>query len=248
MINIEASSQNRQLFIPVFFLLFSLVISGCSSPKKIESNIPSTKRELQLEEQNRQLSLEVEKLQQELLEKQEEIQKLVLSREHSSREVVRTKAKLRSHSSKAGTVANIAEVKTVLKAVAEKRMNKKLQKVVLDTEQVIKMSVDALNQEDVEKAFNLSNRAQQLIQPIRALQVKNFLENGSDIVFVAPLTMKVLQTCNVRSKPGMNNDVRFTLESGVQVKALANVKNWIQIESETEGKGWVYYKLLEIVP
>jgi delta 1-pyrroline-5-carboxylate dehydrogenase len=247
MINIELNSLNRQALLLLFSLLFTLVVSSCTAPKRIESKQPS-RHEQQLEEQNRQLSSDVDRLQQELLEKQEDIKKLVLSRQNSTREVVRTKAKLRSHSSKAGTVANIAEVKTVLKAAAEWPMNEQLQQVVLETEQVVVMSVDALKQGDVENAFNLSNKAQQLIQPIRALEVKNFLSNESDIVFVAPLAMKVLTTCNVRTGPGTMNDVRFILKDGTYVKALAYAKNWIQVESDPKGKGWIYYRLLEIVP
>ncbi|MBL4904153.1 MAG: SH3 domain-containing protein [Desulfocapsa sp.] len=248
MIKIELGLLNRQAWLLLLSLLLTLVISSCTPPpKSIEIKQPS-RHEQQLEEQNRQLSGEVDRLQQELLGKQEEIKKLVLARQNSTREVVRTKAKLRSHSSKAGTVANIAEVKAVLKVAAERSMDDQLQQVVLEAEQVVAMSVDALTQGDVENAFNLSSRAQQLIQPIRALEVKNFLSNKSDIVFVAPLAMKVLTTCNVRTGPGTKNDVRFILREGTYIKALAYVKNWIQVESDQKGKGWIYYRLLEIVP
>lgn len=245
MVKMECGSVNRQVII-MFFLFIALVISSCSSRKTIEISQPSH-HEQQLEEQNRQLTTEVERLQQKLLEKQTVINKLVLSKQHTTREVVRTKAKLRSHSSKAETVANIAEVKTMLKAVAENSVNEQQQHAVGKTEQAIAMSVDALKEGDIDKAFKLSNRAQELIQPISALPEKNFLKNGQDVIFVDPVTMEVLQTCNVRTGPGMKEDVRFTLESGTQIKALAYVRNWIQIEHDILGKGWVYYQLLGIV-
>jgi len=245
MINIECGLANRQLVL-VFYFLVSLGISGCTGWETIESRQPS-QYEQQLEAQNRQLSTEVERLQQQLLEKQAEVTKLILSQQQTTREVVRTKAKLRSHSSKAETVANIAEVKTVLRAVAEKSLTEEQHGVVRETELMIVMSVDALKEGDIAKASILSNNAQQLIEPIRALQGKNSKKNGSDVVFIVPLTMKVLKTCNVRSGPGMKEVVRFTLNSGVQIKALAYVENWIQIEDDTLGKGWVYYQLLEIV-
>jgi biopolymer transport protein ExbD len=230
----------------LLFLLLIVVISSCTCQKTIESKLPSQYAQ-RLEEQNRQLITKVESLEQKLLSKQDEIKKLLLSQHQKTREVVRTKAKLRSHSSKAETVANIAEVKTVLKAVADKEMTELLQEAAQESEQVIAMSIDALKREDVAKAFDLSNKAQQLIQPIRTFQGENGFKNGSDVVFIAPLTMKALMSCNVRTGPGVKNAVHFTLESGTQIKALTYSKNWIQIEDENLRKGWVYYKLLEFV-
>ncbi len=237
----------RTLTILLLSFPLILALSSCTAKKKVGAYQPSA-HEQQLEEENKKLLSEVEKLQQELAGKQDEIKKLILAQQHTTREVVRSKAKLRSHSSKAETVANIAEVKTMLKAASEKAMNEELRQLILDTEQTIALSVAALNKGDIDKAFNLSNKAQQLIQPVRTQQGKNLFNNGADIVFVDPLPMKVTKTCNVRTDPGMQNDILFTLKSGTEIKALAYVENWIQVTSETKGKGWVYYQLLEIVP
>lgn len=241
MININSKLLNcNKVILPLLFLL-TVTFSGCTGKQTTETNLLLS----QLEEQNRDLSTKVESLQQKLLEKQDEIKKLVLSQQQSTREVVRSKAKLRSHSSKANTVANIAEVKTILKAISGKTISALQQQTVNETEQTIMMSVAALNEGDVEKAFNLSNKAQQLIHPIHAPQGKDILTNGSEVVFVTPLTMKVLTTCNVRTGPDMKNEVHFILRQGTQVDALAYSGNWIQVESDKKDTGWVYYKLLE---
>ena len=247
MIKGKRDIAGRKIAILMLSLLLLFTLSSCSSPKNKELSQPVC-HEQQLEEENRKLHLEVKKLQRELLRKQGEINKLALSQQHTTREVVRTKAKLRSHSSKAETVANIAEVKTMLKAFSGKEVDEQLQQAVYETEQVIAESVAALNRGDVGKAFNLSNKAQQLVQPFRTVQGKNPINNGSNIVLVAPVMMKATKTCNVRTGPGMQYDARFTLVSGTQITALSYVKNWIQVESRKNGKGWVYYELLEIVP
>lgn len=247
MIKSNCDIAGRKLAILMLFFSVVFNMSSCTSQKTPEM-YQSIHHEQQLEEENKKLHLEVKKLQRELLKKQGEINNLVLSQQHTTREVVRTKAKLRSHSSKAETVANIAEVKTILKTVNGKRMSEQLQQAVYETEQVVAMSVDALTKGDVEKAFNLSHKAQQLTQPLRILQRKVPLNNGPDTVLVAPVLMKATKTSNVRTEPGMQYDVRFTLESGTQIMALAYVKNWIQVESDKKGKGWVYSQLLEIVP
>lgn len=232
-INNKSTLLYRKALLPVLSLFITLLISSCATHQAVPSQ-----NELQLIEQNKSLSIELKQLQQKLIEKQEEIKKLVLSKQHSTREIVRTQTKLRSHNNKADTVANLAEVKTVLKAVADKQDEQILQ-IIQETEQVITMSVEALKRGNIDKAFQLSNKAQQLIQPIRAKQVK-------DAAFIDPLTMKVLITCNVRTDPGMGGNVLFTLNGGTQIEALAYVKNWIQIRDEKMGKGWVYSRLLEI--
>ncbi len=243
MINFNCESLNcKRVILPLFSLLI-FTISGCTGKQATETNLLS-----QLEKQNQDLNTKVESLQQKLHEKQDEIKKLVLSQQQSTREVVRSKAKLRSHSSKANTVANIAEVKTILKAISGKTMSASQQQTVSEIEQTITMSVAALNEGDIEKAFNLSSKAQQLLQPIHAPQGKNALSNGSKVVFVTPLTMEVLTTCNVRTGPGMKNSVQFILRQGTQIKTLAYLGNWVQVESDKKGKGWVYYKLLEKLP
>ncbi len=238
----KSTLQIRQILL-LWLILSAVVMSGCSIRETTEQ-LQSRLYEQQLEEENRELILEVEKLQQKLLRKQAEINQLVLSRQHVTQEVVRIKAKLRTHSSKAGTVANIAEVRAVLKSVAEKRLNDKQQKSVHDTERIIAMSVEALGEEDIDSAFRLSNRAQQLIQPIRILQ--RDIKDGSKVAFIVPQTMKVLKSCNVRMEPGMTK-VLFTLERATEVKALAYAKKWIQIETDDNRNGWIYYQLLEVV-
>jgi len=245
--NMNRSSAYQLRMILALFLVLGSILSGCIGKKEIGIVHPS-QNEQELKKENRKLTLKVEQLQRELLGKQNEVKKLILSQQRSTREVVRSKAKLRSHSSKAETVANIAEVKTMLKVARGKTMNEQLQQTISETEKTIAMSVAALNMGDVDKAFSLSNEAQQLIQPIYTQQGKNSFSDGADVVFVDPLLMIVTKTCNVRTDPGMQNEVLFTLGSGTEIKALAYVKNWIQIEFDKKSKGWVYYQLLEIVP
>ncbi len=231
----------------VLSLVLAISLGACVRKKQITIAQPNHHIQ-ELEKENGQLKLRVEQLEQELLVKQDEVKKLILSQQRSTREVVRSKAKLRSHSSKAETVANIAEVKTMLTKARGETVTEQLRQVILETEGIIAKSVLALNRGDVDTAFALSNTAQQLIQPIYTQQGNNSFSERSDVVFVDPLLMRVSKTCNVRSGPGMQNEVVFFLESGTEIQALAYAKNWIQVESDKKDKGWVYYQLLEIVP
>jgi len=215
----------------------------------------------QLEQQNQTLSIKLKCLQQEstakqieinrleslqpkLLAKQIKIEQLKLKSKQSAQQVVRTRAKLRSHHSKAGIVVHLAEVKTELNNLAEKPMGQQQQQVVQKAGQLIEMSVSALNKNDLEAASSLSNKAQKLLVPLLALQTKK--QNRLNVDFASPLIMTIKKECNVRKAPGMKSIVLFTMDAGAQIKALAFVRNWLHIETAGQRKGWIYYRLLTL--
>ena len=242
--------QQKMVVLPIITVL---VMTGCAIQKKEESQQEGqsgniVKNTAALNEELEQRDSEVARLQLKLLEKQAEINQLVLSLQYAIQEVVRTKAKLRSHSSKAETVANLAEVKMALKSVEAGPMNEQQRRVVHQAGQMILMSNEALEAGNIDGASYLSNRAHQLIRPISVQQrdQKRSEKSGAEVVFVTPLKVNVLKRCNVRKGPGLGEDVLFKLDSGTSVKALAYAENWVQIEDENKGRGWVYFQLLGI--
>ncbi|MCD4719923.1 MAG: SH3 domain-containing protein [Desulfobacula sp.] len=56
------------------------------------------------------------------------------------------------------------------------------------------------------------------------------------------ITMK--DKCNVRSGPGTNSPVVFTVEKGVPFKVLTRKGNWINIEHADGDVGWIYKTLV----
>lgn len=224
-------------------IILSIFISSCTT-LKILGTQQSAEKEQQLKKKNKELTLKVEQLQQKLLKKQAEINKLIFSRQHVAQEAVRFRAKLRSNMGKAETVANIAEVRAVIKSLSDRPLNEQQRSLVYEAEQMITRSVDALGKNDIDRAFRLSSRSMQLIQPIHSLH-KAVQERGN-VILITPQTMRVLVDCNVRKAPGMTK-VLFTLMGTVEVKALAYTGKWIEIETEDQKRGWIYYQLLEKV-
>ena len=242
----------------VFILAF--IASGCISGKQhgdqhLQDSI------YQLDQLNQQLGLKLKSLQQKftaqqvkidqfkslqskLLTKQKKIEQLKIEIQQAAQQVVRARAKLRSHHSKASIVVHLSEVKTELNSLAEKPLNKLQQQTVQEAKQLIAKSVKALNREDLETAFSLSNKAQKLLIPLLALQTKK--QTSVDVDFATPLTMTIKKECNVRKAPGMKNKALFTMAAGSKVKALAFVKNWIKIETASRKNGWIYYRLLTL--
>ena len=59
-----------------------------------------------------------------------------------------------------------------------------------------------------------------------------------------PAVITIKDKCNVRSGPGTNNDILFTVEKGIPFKVLKKQGNWIQIEHSDGDQGWIHKSLV----
>jgi SH3-like domain-containing protein len=50
--------------------------------------------------------------------------------------------------------------------------------------------------------------------------------------------------CNIRSGPGTDNKIIFTVEKGIPFKVLKREGNWIHIEHADGDKGWIHKSLI----
>jgi len=58
----------------------------------------------------------------------------------------------------------------------------------------------------------------------------------------AVITIK--DTCNIRSGPGTNNRVLFTVEKGIPFNVLEKQGHWIMIQHADDDKGWIHKSLV----
>jgi SH3-like domain-containing protein len=59
-----------------------------------------------------------------------------------------------------------------------------------------------------------------------------------------PAVITIKDKCNVRSGPGTNNKVLFTIEKGIPFKVLNKQGSWIQIEHADGDQGWIHKSLV----
>ena len=59
-----------------------------------------------------------------------------------------------------------------------------------------------------------------------------------------PTVITVKDTCNVRTGPGTNHDVIFTVEKGIPFLILDRQKSWIQIQHADGDRGWIHKSLV----
>ncbi len=50
--------------------------------------------------------------------------------------------------------------------------------------------------------------------------------------------------CNIRSGPGTNHNILFTVEKGIPFKVLKRKGSWIHIEHSDGDKGWIHKALV----
>jgi SH3-like domain-containing protein len=51
-------------------------------------------------------------------------------------------------------------------------------------------------------------------------------------------------TCNVRSGPGTQNEIRFTVDKGVPFKVLEEKKDWLHVVHADGDQGWIHRSLV----
>ena len=52
------------------------------------------------------------------------------------------------------------------------------------------------------------------------------------------------EACNIRSGPGTDNSISFTVEKGIPFKVLGREGDWIHIEHADGDKGWIHKSLV----
>lgn len=66
----------------------------------------------------------------------------------------------------------------------------------------------------------------------------------TSLVDEKPTVITIKDTCNVRSGPGTNHDVVFTVGKGIPFMVLDRRNNWIQIRHADGDGGWIYRSLV----
>lgn len=59
-----------------------------------------------------------------------------------------------------------------------------------------------------------------------------------------PAVITIKDTCNIRSGPGTNNAILFTVEKGIPFKVLKKQGDWVQIEHADGDQGWIHKSLV----
>jgi predicted RNase H-like nuclease (RuvC/YqgF family) len=163
-------------------------------------------------------------------------------------EVVRTKARLRSFESKAEAASTIAEAEIAVKALKNglASADAGVKEEVAAAEYLLKMSVREFNGRNYGGALYLANQSK---GQVRTFQLRR--SGGAEKApvqdekrFARPLHLKVLTNSNLRSGPGLDNDVVGKLGKDALVTGLSYSGRWVRVKTARGVVGWLFYPLV----
>jgi SH3-like domain-containing protein len=64
------------------------------------------------------------------------------------------------------------------------------------------------------------------------------------LIHKTPTVITIKERCNVRSGPGTQNSVLFSVEKGIPFQKIKKEGNWIHIEHADGDRGWIYHTLV----
>ena len=64
------------------------------------------------------------------------------------------------------------------------------------------------------------------------------------LIYNKPSIISIKERCNIRSGPGTNHAILFTIGKGIPFLILKREKNWIQIQHADGDKGWIHKSLV----
>ena len=238
----------------------TLVISSCvMNPQEsipvsvIEQNEQLEREFKELTVKHKELTAKLKKekllnsrLQMSLLEKHAEVNKLTLKNEHLVRAFVRNKVKLRNRGNKVEAVRLLAEVTTVIDTARATNPGGNWKEVLDRAEQYLMEGKAEIDKGDLENFFYLASKAFEQVQMIELENRESGQQiNEAEIIFLVPLSMKLLLTSNVREAPSPEAKVKFVLKAGSPVTAIGYKGMWVKMAISEQDGGWIHYSLLD---
>ncbi len=160
-------------------------------------------------------------------------------------EVVRTMAKLQSQASRAEAAAGIAEAEVAVQSLrgAGGRGSGEL----AQSESILRSSSAEFNNENYGGALYLATQARTI-----ARAGESRLRGGTgrsmqqgEVLFAVPVPLRSSRRSNVRSGPGLNHDVVYTLDEGAGVIGHSYTTQWVRIVDGQGREGWIFHTLVE---
>ena len=181
-----------------------------------------------------------------VLEKSAQLARLNEQLEEAIREVVRTKAKLRSLESKAEAASDLAEAEIAVEALKAEGESWESDPGVIKAEELTELSAREFEQENYGGALYLTGQAKNVIKSAQARSMDQEMRSMAEgeVAFVLPLSLRLLSESNIMGGAGSQSNVLFSLQKGASVIGYSYKGQWVRVKTEDGAGGWVFYKKL----
>jgi len=226
------------------------LLAGCAELPRWLSLAPQSEQELQKSlsaerAANRELDEQLAETRLRLLEQDAQSGDLNKKLDEATLEVVRTKAMLQSLESKAEAASTLAEGEIALKALKAKgaRMD---DGGLVQAEALLNKSNQELKKENYGGALYLAAQAKSLIKSDqdRLRNQDNVIPLKGEVSLAIPIPLRADGSANVRTGPGLDNPVAFSLKEGDTLVGYSYRGVWVRIKTDDGRSGWIHYSLI----
>ena len=192
-----------------------------------------------------QLEAQVARLQIQLLEKEQQLQSSNEELMETRQEVVRNLAKLQSQASRAEAASGLSEAEIALEQLGRRDGGRELSEFV-DAQALIAEGSTEFTAENYGGALYLATQARTIVRSAQsrlgAVGDRSLI--AGETIFSIPVSLRTVSRSNVRSGPGLNFDVQFTLDPDVYVVGQSYTSQWVRVVDGQGREGWVFHTLV----
>lgn len=194
---------------------------------------------------NAALEESLARVQIQLLESDVQIAGLQAQLDETRRELVRNMAKLQSQASRAEAASGMAEAEIALESLRGAPGGPDLQEFS-QAESLVGQSTTAFNAENYGGALYLAVQARTFARSgqARLRTGAGQTMRAGETVFALPVPLQTVGRSNLRSGPGLDFGVDFTLEGGVSLIGQSFTNQWLRVTDEEGREGWVFHTLV----
>jgi hypothetical protein len=180
-----------------------------------------------------------------VLEKEGQLRDLQTQLDATRLELVRNLARLQTQASRAEAASAMSEAEialaTLRRAPGASGLNDLAQ-----AQGLFQQSSQEFARENYGGALYLATQSRALV---RSGQARLRSGGGGELragetLFAAPVPLKTTGRVNVRSGPGTEFDVAFTVESSAALVGQSYTSQWVHIVDDTGRGGWIFHNLL----
>jgi len=158
-------------------------------------------------------------------------------------EANRAQVKLHRLATKPSAASTIAEVEVAMKRLKQKEISVPDRALQLQAQRILNAATVFYDSDEYAASMNYATQAHDIINMILDQDRKGA---NSTVKFYAPVMLKTKVEVNLRKGPNKNTRILNTLEKGTSLTANAYHGDWLQVQTENDLQGWVFYSFVEI--
>lgn len=194
---------------------------------------------------NAELEDRVARLQIQVLERDVQLRELQEQLDATRLELVRNMARLQTQASRAEAASGMAEAEIALSTLRRTPGGTSLPELSR-AEALFAQSSSEFSSENYGGALYLATQVRTMVRGAQA----RLRGSGSgqlragEALFQVPVPLRTTGRSNVRSGPGLDFDVLYTLDAGATVVGQSYTSQWVRVVDDGGREGWIFHTLV----